>query len=90
MGKEVKMVQLKGFDARDKVYALCVKRRYFTCGSPRQYDRFLDCVKKGVWLETLARMLWLCSSEEFEDYNSVYKDLYYTLMVESSDGEREE
>lgn len=76
------MAQLKGNDAWLKTVDLCKREGYFTCGSQRQYDKFLSCVEKGIWLETLARMLWLCCDEKF-DYNDVYKKLYYTLIVDN-------
>ena len=76
-------VQLKGMEARDRMYRLCNARMYFTCGSPSQYGKFFDLVERGVHLEIIATTLWICSSDTF-DYDSIYRDCYETLMVEKN------
>ena len=75
-------VQLTGSEASSKMYNLCNKNQYFTCGSCRQYDKFFDMVKDGVHLEIIARVLWVCSSDNYS-YEGIYKDCYETLMVEA-------
>lgn len=76
-------VQLKGGEARNRMYRLCNARQYFTCGSPKQYEKFFDLVERAVHLEIIATTLWLCFSDNF-DYGTIYRDCYETLMVEEN------
>lgn len=74
-------VQLKGNVAYNRMYRLCNEKKYFTCGSPRQYEKFFDLVERAVHLEIIATTLWVCSDDSF-DYSTIYRDCYETLMVE--------
>lgn len=60
----------------DKLYLLCNKYQWFTCGSIRQYDRLFEKNKQGASLETLALIIWLCSSDAAE------KDILEILQKE--------
>lgn len=46
----------------DKLYCLCNKHQWFTNGDNKQYQMFFDCNKQGASLETLATIIWICSS----------------------------
>lgn len=48
--------------SNEKLYYLCNKYQWFTCGSIRQYDKLFEKNKDGASLETLATIIWLCSS----------------------------
>lgn len=52
--------------SNDKLYAICNKYQWFTCGSIRQYDKLFEKNKAGASLETLAVIIWLCSSNHTE------------------------
>ena len=44
----------------EKLYRLCNK--WFTSGDCRQYEKLFERNKQGASLETLATIIWLCSS----------------------------
>lgn len=73
-------VQLGSFEAQDKMYRLCNKKQYFTCGSHAQYDKFFQMVRERKSLDSIARVLWVCSNEKFT-FEEIYKDCYDNLMV---------
>ncbi len=45
-----------------KLYYLCNEHQWFTNGDSVQYQRFFDRCKQGASLETLATIIWICSS----------------------------
>ena len=47
----------------EKLYRLCNKYQLFTSGDCRQYDKLFEKNRQGASLETLATIIWLCSSE---------------------------
>ena len=47
--------------SNDKLYYLCNKFQWFTCGDARQYDRLFELNKTGASLEKLATVIWICS-----------------------------
>lgn len=47
----------------DKLYYLCNKYQWFTNGDNKQYRMFFDRNKQGASLETLATIIWICSSD---------------------------
>lgn len=79
MGK----VQIGGYEARDRIYSLCCKKKYFVGGTNSQYEKMFKLVEEGKHLEIIATVIWLCSKAEYED---VYRDCYETLMVDTSYG----
>lgn len=48
--------------SNDKLYTLCNKHKWFTNGDNVQYRMFFDCNKQGASLETLATIIWICST----------------------------
>ena len=44
---------------------LCIKNKWFTCGSNNQYDKLFDMNKKGCSVDDLAFIIWICSDETF-------------------------
>ncbi len=50
----------------DKLYYLCNKYHWFTNGDKLQYQKLFDRNKQGAPLETLATIIWLCSTEDDE------------------------
>ena len=48
--------------SNDKLYYLCNKYQWFTNSDCRQSRRFFDRNKQGASLETLATIIWICSS----------------------------
>lgn len=47
--------------SRDKVYRLCVKNNWFTCGTPQQYDKMFDMIDEGYGVEKVAVAIYICS-----------------------------
>jgi len=52
----------------DKLYQLCNKYQWFTCGDKRQYDLLFKLNKDGASLEKLATIIWICSTGYDEQY----------------------
>ena len=50
----------------DKLFYLCNKYQWFTNGDCKQYDMLFDRNKQGASLETLATIIWICSSDPIE------------------------
>ena len=46
----------------DKLYSLCNKYQWFMNGNCKQYELFFDRNEQGASLETLATIIWICSS----------------------------
>ena len=51
----------------DKLYLLCNKYQWFTAGDRCQYAKLFEKNKSGASLETLALIIWLCSSNTDEN-----------------------
>ena len=47
----------------DKLYYLCNKYQWFTNGDNTQYRKLFDRICQGASLETLATIIWICSSD---------------------------
>ena len=47
----------------DKLYYLCNKYQWFTNGDCNQYALFFERNKQDASLETLATIIWICSSD---------------------------
>ncbi len=47
----------------DKLYYLCNKYQWFTNGDNKQYRKLFDRNRQGTSLETLATIIWICSSD---------------------------
>ena len=76
----VQRIQKGGSDAEKSMYLLCNRKQYFTCGSNEQYTKFLKMVGEKASLDSIARVLWVCSDDKFS-FNECYKDCYDTLMI---------
>lgn len=62
----------------DTIYELCVRNRWFTAGSTRQYAKLFEINRKGATLEELAMFIWVCSEDEdgsFLDRKAIYDKL---------------
>lgn len=62
---------------KDKLYRLCNREHYFTCGTNRQYDRmFTMAVMPEYTYRDIAMMIFTCSDiPEGEDVNSFFGDI---------------
>lgn len=49
--------------SNDKLYNLCNKYQWFTNGDNKQYQMFFDRNTQGASLETLATIIWICSTD---------------------------
>lgn len=54
--------------SNDKLYQLCNKYQWFTCGSVKQYNLMFELNKCGAELETLATIIWICSTGYDEQF----------------------
>ena len=54
--------------SNDKLYQLCNKYQWFTCGSVKQYNLMFALNKRGAELETLASIIWICSTGYDEQF----------------------
>lgn len=59
----------------DKVYRLCNKHQWFTCGATSAYDKMFELVKNGYGVEKVAIAIWVCSREEVE-LTDIMNELY--------------
>ena len=46
----------------NKLYQLCNKYQWFTNGDCEQYNKLFERNKQGASLETLATIIWICST----------------------------
>lgn len=46
----------------ENLYALCNKYKWFTNGDTTQYQMLFDRNRNGASLETLATIIWICST----------------------------
>ena len=46
----------------NKLYSLCNKYQWFTNGDNAQYEMMFKKNKAGASLETLATIIWICST----------------------------
>ena len=46
----------------NKLYLLCNKNQWFTNGDNAQYEMMFKKNKTGASLETLATIIWICST----------------------------
>lgn len=46
----------------NKLYHLCNQYQWFTGGDCSQYEKLFEKNREGASLETLATIIWLCSS----------------------------
>ena len=76
----VQRIQIGGVDAKNIMYFLCNRKQYFTLGSNEQYAKFLKMVGEKAPLDSIARVLWVCSDDRFS-FNECYKDCYDNLMT---------
>ena len=58
---------------REEVRSLCIRRGWFTSGTSSQYEKLFRLVDDGADLETLARLVWLCSDEV--EYDEILHEL---------------
>ncbi len=54
--------------SNDKLYQLCNKYQWFTCGSVKQYNLMFELNKNGAPLEKLATIIWICSTGYDEQF----------------------
>ena len=57
---------------------LCIKNDWFTSGDNEQYSRLFSLLRTGASVDTLAAVIWTCSS--FSDLNDI-KEQLQTLSV---------
>lgn len=66
---------------KDKLYRLCNREQYFTCGTPRQYDlMFSMAVMPEMSVRDIAVMIFTCSDNAslgriLSDINEIMNDI---------------
>lgn len=65
------------YTLKDKLYRLCKRERYFTCGTNRQYDRmFAMSIMPEYTYRDIAVMIFTCSGiPEDEDIGSFFSNI---------------
>lgn len=48
----------------DKLRSLCIKNKWFSCGTARQYEKLFEMNEQRASIELIATVIWLCSDEE--------------------------
>lgn len=46
----------------DALRSLCIRKNWFTSGSIGQYEKLFDANDAGESIDTLATIIWVCSS----------------------------
>jgi len=71
---------------RDRLYTLCNKYGWFTCGSVNQYQKLFDMRDAGATTHELAVMIWICSDDGWtvEDIQKALDERMYCAV---QDGE---
>ena len=61
----------------DKIYQLCNREQYFTCGTNRQYDLMFTMAKMPEYTyRDIAMMIFTCSElPQGEDVNTFFSDI---------------
>ncbi len=54
--------------SNEKLYYLCNKYQWFTCGDNRQYELLFKLNKDDASLEKLATIIWIYSADYDEQY----------------------
>ncbi|MBR4472535.1 MAG: hypothetical protein IKS55_02750 [Oscillospiraceae bacterium] len=69
------------YTLKDKIYQLCNREQYFTCGTPRQYDlMFSMAVMPEMSVRDIAVMIFTCSDNAslgriLSDINEIMNDI---------------
>lgn len=73
--KERVVLSKKGITV-DNLRDFCIGHNYFTCGSPRQYEKFFELAfdPMGVKVSELSLIIWVCSSDDME-LSNIKKEL---------------
>lgn len=50
--------------SNDKLYQLCNKHQWFTCGTSSQYEKLFYAYENGAPLDEIVTIIWLCSDDE--------------------------
>lgn len=50
--------------SNEKLYQLCNKHQWFTCGTTRQYIKLFHANENGAPLDEIVTIIWLCSDDE--------------------------
>lgn len=76
----------------DKIYGLCNRERYFTCGSNRQYDLMFTMAKKPeVSTRDIAVMILTCSDGSaslgriLSDLEAIQSEIEEMILVEEQE-----
>lgn len=55
------------YDLKEKIYSLCCRENYFSCGTLSQYDRmFFMSTNENITVRDLSIMIWTCSSNDVQ------------------------
>ena len=57
------MQNVRNYEASERIRELCINKKWFTCGSTRQYEKMFDLVKEGGSIHDISMCIWLCSDD---------------------------
>lgn len=69
----------------DKLRSLCIKNKWFNCGTTRQYEKLFEMNDQRASIEQLATVIWLCSDEEKTCRRDIIVALHEAGFTERND-----
>ena len=62
---------------------LCIKEKWFTCGSNGQYNKLFERNKQGASTEELSIIIWLCSDNipRTEIYEKIHTERLNKTLI---------
>ena len=69
--------------SNEELRLLCIKKKWFTNGSIRQYEKLFELNSNGATIAKLATAIWICSDDSIE-YDDIFGEL---IMLQLETGE---
>ena len=57
----IEIMKSESVISAEALYSLCIRHRWFTCGTNRQYAELFNMLRDGASLDELALVIWICS-----------------------------
>lgn len=77
MGVLMMLSKRKQVLSTDDLRTLCIKHQWFTAGDTRQYEKLFEELTNGAGVDTLATIIWICSS------NATKEEILNILLEEA-------